>query len=67
MRCSDVTKDIYRNKKDFAREEFATELHRPKGVPQPREVQSQKAQFETFGTPGMGRKDRRIKMKKKLK
>ncbi|MGI6777703.1 MAG: hypothetical protein ACOX7R_06660 [Acetivibrionales bacterium] len=55
-----MTKDIYRNKKDFSHEEFATEmLHRPKGSPQPRESRSQKAQYETFGTPGMGRKDKK--------
>lgn len=61
-----MTKDIYRNKKDFAREEFATELKNLPGVPQPREVRSQKAQFETFGTPGMGRKDRKTKMSDKI-
>ncbi|MFZ5989988.1 MAG: hypothetical protein ACOYWZ_23060 [Bacillota bacterium] len=61
-----MTKDIYRNKKDFAREEFATELRRPQGVPQPREVQSQKAQVESLATPGMGRKDRKRKMSDKL-
>ena len=63
-----MTKDIYRNKKDFAREEFATELSRPKGVPKPREVKSQKAQYESFGPPGMvQRKDKKVKMEDKLK
>jgi len=63
-----LTKDIYRNKKDFAREEFATELPRPKGVPKPREVKSQKAQYESFGPPGMvQRKDKKVKMEDKLK
>ncbi|MCR4434929.1 MAG: hypothetical protein QHH06_05290 [Clostridiales bacterium] len=62
-----MTKDIYRNKKDFSREEFATELPRPKGMPKPREVNSQKSQFESFGTPGMvERKDKKTKMSDKL-
>jgi len=47
-----MSKDIYRNKKDFAKEEFATELYKPKGIPKPRESNSQKAQFESFGSPG---------------
>lgn len=55
-----MSKDIFRNKKDFGREEFATELDRPRGIPQRREVRSQKAQYETFGTPGMGRKDKKM-------
>lgn len=62
-----MTDDIYRNKKDFAREEFANELPRHNGVPQPREIKSQKAQVESFGTPGHGRKDRKVKMSDKLK
>ncbi|TYQ17966.1 UNVERIFIED_CONTAM: hypothetical protein Cloal_0361 [Acetivibrio alkalicellulosi] len=60
-----MTKDIYRNKKDFQREEFATELDKPEGIPQARETQSQKAQVESNGTPGMGRKDRKPKINKK--
>jgi len=62
-------KDIYRNKKDFARQEFATEIpfNRIPGLPKPREVRSQKAQFESYGTPGMvERKDKKTKMSDKL-
>ncbi|MCX7843463.1 MAG: hypothetical protein N2489_10425 [Clostridia bacterium] len=62
-----MSKDIYRNKVDFAREEFATELPRDKKAPHPREVKSQKAQLESFGTPGMvERKDKKTKMSDKL-
>lgn len=60
-------KDIYRNKKDFATEEFATEIPEHRWQPVPRESRSQKAQFETFGTPGMGRKDKKTKMGRKLR
>lgn len=61
-------KDIYRNKKDFAREEFATSMPpNLAGIPQPREVRSQKAQFESLGTPGHGRKDRKVKTSDKRK
>jgi hypothetical protein len=38
-------KNIFRNKVDFAREEFATELYKPKGIPRPREYKSQKGQY----------------------
>lgn len=62
-----MSKDIYRNKKDFAVEEFATEIPEHRGQPTPREVKSQKSQVETFGTPGMGRKDKKVKMGRKLK
>lgn len=58
-------KDIFRNKKDFARAEFATELRGEAGKPVPREARSQKAQNESLGTPGMGRKDRKVKMSDK--
>ena len=62
-----MTKDIYRNKHDFPKQEFATELYKPKGVPKPREVNSQKAQFESFGSPGVvERKDKKTKMSDKL-
>lgn len=64
-----MSKDIYRNKKDFAREEFSTEIpfNTLPGKPKPREVKSQKAQYESFGTPGMvERKDKKTKMNKKL-
>lgn len=60
-------KDIYRNKIDFAKEEFATVMYKPKGHPKPRETNSQKAQFESYGTPGMvERKDKKTKMSDKL-
>ncbi len=36
--------DIFRNKQDFAHEEFATELDKPKGRPRPREASSQESQ-----------------------
>jgi hypothetical protein len=63
-----MSKDIYRNKKDFAVEEFATEIPEHKGQPVPREVKSQKAQLDSFGTPGMvERKDKKVKMGHKLK
>ncbi len=62
-----MSNDIYRNKKDFAREEFSTELPHPSGIPKPREIRSQKAQFESLGTPGHGRKDRKFKMSDKRK
>ena len=34
--------DIFRNKRDFARAEFATEFYKPKGDPKPREAHTQK-------------------------
>ena len=33
-----LPKDIFRNKRDFARAEFATELYKPAGRPRPREA-----------------------------
>ncbi|MCX8129369.1 MAG: hypothetical protein N3I35_04620 [Clostridia bacterium] len=63
-----MSKDIYRNKKDFAKQEFATEIPEHRGQPVPREVKSQKAQLESFGSPGMvERKDKKVKMGHKLK
>jgi len=62
-----MSKDIYRNKVDFARDEFATEIPEHRGHPVPREVKSQKAQVESLGTPGMGRKDKKPKIGRKLK
>ncbi|MCX7708377.1 MAG: hypothetical protein N2484_00845 [Clostridia bacterium] len=63
-----MSKDIYRNKKDFAVEEFATEIPEHRGQPTPREVKSQKSQMESFGTPGMTeRKDKKVKMGHKLR
>lgn len=62
-----MSKDIYRNKRNFANEEFATEVYKPKGRPKPREVKSQKAQFDSVGSPGVvERKDKKTKMSDKL-
>lgn len=36
--------DIFRNKRDFAREEFATELYKPKGTPKNREYKTKPGQ-----------------------
>jgi hypothetical protein len=41
-----LSKDIFRNKRDFARAEFATELYKPEGRPRPREAKSQKGQYD---------------------
>lgn len=61
-------KDIYKNKKDFAKEEFATEIPEHKGQPVPREAKSQKAQLESTATPGTGdSKNKKAKMGRKLK
>jgi hypothetical protein len=38
-------KDIFRNKRDFARAEFATELYKRPGIPRPREKKSQAVQY----------------------
>jgi len=62
-----MSKDIYSNKKDFAVEEFATEIPEHKGQPVPREARSQKSQIESLGTPGIGRKDKKPKMGRKIK
>lgn len=40
-------KDIFHNKKDFAREEFATEFYQMDGRPRPREKSSQEAQLRS--------------------
>lgn len=42
-----MPKDIFRNKRDFAREEFATELYKPAGRPSAREAKSQQGQYNT--------------------
>lgn len=44
--------DIFRNKIDFAREEFSTELYKLEGIPQPRERKSQKAQLNSVRKHG---------------
>ncbi len=61
-----MSKDIYRNKKDFATEEFATEIPEHRGQPVPREVKSQKSQVEALGTPGTGMKNKKDKMGRKM-
>lgn len=61
-----MSKDIYRNKKDFAKEEFATEMYKPEGRPRPREIKSQKAQFDSLNVPGtVERKNKKAKMSSK--
>lgn len=60
-----MTKDIYTNKLDFQREEFATELPRPKGIPKPREVESQISQINSEPKHNL-RKNKKVKMSDKL-
>lgn len=61
-----MSKDIYRNKFDFAREEFETELPNfMKGKPKPRDAQSQVAQIDSEEKHNL-RKDKKIPMKDKL-
>jgi hypothetical protein len=57
-------KDIFRNKKDFAHEEFATELNKMPGRPKPREIKSQDAQLESDHRHGR-RKDVKTPMSDK--
>lgn len=59
-----MPKDIFRNKRDFAREEFATELYKPAGRPRPREATSQKGQY--FPEHYEGLKGRKRNMVNKL-
>jgi|GEM_PF-873914 len=59
--------DIFRNKKDFAREEFTTEITNPglmRSMVSPREAKSQKAQYDSGGKPGL-RKDVKTNIKYK--
>ncbi|WHH60385.1 hypothetical protein [Petroclostridium sp. X23] len=58
--------DIFRNKKDFARQEFSTEIDQGFMRPHvsPREAKSQKAQYQSGGGPGF-RKDVKIAMEYK--
>lgn len=57
--------DIFRNKKDFAREEFTTEMTLPmRPYVSPRESKSQKAQYLSGGGPGF-RKDVKTPIKYK--
>jgi hypothetical protein len=41
-------KDIFRNKLDFQREEFTTELYKPLAMPRAREKKSQKVQYSKY-------------------
>ncbi|MDB5083180.1 MAG: hypothetical protein JWN30_66 [Bacilli bacterium] len=41
-------KDLFRNKVDFARAEFATELYKPPGIPRSREKRSHRQQYTPF-------------------
>ena len=60
-----MAKDIFRNKKDFARQEFTTEVSPPmRSYVSPRESKSQKAQYKSGGKPGF-RKDVKTPMKHK--
>jgi hypothetical protein len=61
-----MSSDIYRNKIDFAREEFSTELPRPKGIPKPREAKSQVTQYEHAEQHNL-RKDKKVPMEDKLR
>jgi hypothetical protein len=57
-------KDIWRNKRDHAREEFATELSSLPGRPRPREAKSDEAQLESGHRPGPN-KDVKVPMHEK--
>jgi hypothetical protein len=58
-----MTKDIFRNKRDFARAEFATEFYKPDGKPRPREATSQKSQYFPEHYEGLKSKKRSMKSK----
>lgn len=57
-------KDIWRNKVDHAREEFATELYRVPHRPRPREAESDEAQLESAHQHGTS-KDVKVPMHEK--
>lgn len=59
-----MTKDIFSNKVDFAREDFTTELPRPNEIPKPRETKSQKSQIDSEEKHNF-RKDKKVPMKDK--
>lgn len=60
-----MSKDIFRNKKDFAQAEFATEMPpMMKDRPKPRESKSQHAQVRSGHKPE-GRNDLHTKMEDK--
>ncbi len=45
--------DIFHNKRDFARAEFATELYKPSGRPRAREAKSQVRQYAPEHNEGL--------------
>lgn len=55
--------DIFRNKSDFAREEFATELYKPAGRPRAREAKSQRYQYAPEHNEGLKGKKPSFEMK----
>jgi len=55
--------DIFHNKRDFARAEFATELYKPKGKPRGREAKSQKGQYAPEHFEGLHEQKRKFKDK----
>lgn len=57
-------KSIFRNKRDFARAEFATELYKPAGRPRPREAKSQQGQY--FPEHYEGNKNKKVPFHKKI-
>lgn len=52
-------KDIFHNKMDFAHAEFATEMYKPAGRPQPRETKSQEAQLKGAHQHGESKNNKR--------
>lgn len=55
--------DIFRNKRDFARAEFATELYKPPGRPRAREAKSQVNQYAPEHNEGLKGKKPSFHMK----
>lgn len=55
--------DIFRNKRDFVREEFATEFYKPHGRPRAREAKSQKNQYAEEHNEGLKGKKPSFEMK----
>ncbi|RXT15194.1 hypothetical protein [Ammoniphilus sp. CFH 90114] len=56
--------DIFRNKRDFARAEFATEFYKPAGRPRPREAKSQVRQYAPEHYEGL--KNKKVPFHKKI-
>lgn len=52
-------------REDFANTDSTVETYGPRGIPHPREATSQDTQYE-HGHPVGGRKDRKVKMNRKL-